>query len=242
MAHGAPDDSDVVKQVDLYRVDDMAELAVRLGSIVTYRRTGQVMFLDTFEAGLACWEDSGGGLGSALTLQSSYARSCGVCPRLDVGMVAGGYELLTGSYPIWGDERVGIQFEVSIGNSIGCIYLSLDYYSPAHHILYRIRYNQAAQTLDYWNAAGAYTIIATGPQLRASPGFFHHIKVILDYDTHSYVRLLVNGTSYDLSGISAQVLAGFATSYVMLNLGVYSTALGAGYVLIDNIVLTRGED
>jgi len=55
MPHGAPDDSNVLKIGEDYRLDDLSELAARLGSIVNYRRTGDVYFMEDFSYGLERW-------------------------------------------------------------------------------------------------------------------------------------------------------------------------------------------
>jgi len=51
---GAPDDSNVLSTSTFYRLDDMAELAVRLGSPVQYLRSGNIVFCTTFEDGFNC--------------------------------------------------------------------------------------------------------------------------------------------------------------------------------------------
>ncbi|GAI56753.1 unnamed protein product, partial [marine sediment metagenome] len=55
MAHGQPDFGMYQIAKTIYRLADMGELAVRLGSIVTHDRRGDVIWMDNFDSGIAKW-------------------------------------------------------------------------------------------------------------------------------------------------------------------------------------------
>jgi len=63
MAHGTPDWGVTASKKTIYSLHDMGELAVRLGSIVSFDRRGDVIFSDSFQNGLGKVYASGVGAG-----------------------------------------------------------------------------------------------------------------------------------------------------------------------------------
>jgi len=55
VAHGTPDWGVTAGARTVYQMTDLGELAVRLGSIVTHDRRGDVIFLEDFEEGMGRW-------------------------------------------------------------------------------------------------------------------------------------------------------------------------------------------
>jgi len=85
MAHGQPDYGMYTLANTIYRLTDMGELAARLGSINTYDRRGDVIFLDSFESGLTAWSPSSACTGSDLVQSAKHARSGGFSAKFVCG-------------------------------------------------------------------------------------------------------------------------------------------------------------
>ena len=65
MAHGHPDYGGAAPLATVYTLQDLAELAARLGSIDVFDRRGNVLLLDDFESGIKKWLFGGTGSYSA---------------------------------------------------------------------------------------------------------------------------------------------------------------------------------
>lgn len=241
MAHGAPDDSNVLKEQDLYRVDDMGELAARLGSIVTYRRSGQVMRVEDFAAGLSRWTLHTVEAGDAITLQNVYTCSGGICPRLQVSALLTGQAVIDSYFPIWGLEKVSLQAEICLGANLTAIELTIGYYTGAVLHWFRLWYTPGSTTLWYLNSVGANVAVDTRLDLTALGGVFHNLKLTVDLSDLGYVRALVGSHEYNLSGLAPYGSAIAGTAYLKTSIGAWGSLAGVGTAYVDNIVITRGE-
>jgi len=241
MAHGAPDDSDVLKEIDQYRVDDMAELAARLGSIFTYRRSGQVMLLEDFSAGLAKWDPDPLGAGAEIALQGDYARSAGVSSRHYTPMGGATSAYLRGYYPVWGMERIAIQCEMSIEATAEEIILQIVYEDGAMSHTWALMYNASLNTLSYWGVGPAYHVIDPELNLYQFAGVFHNLRLVADLGTLLYGSLYVDSQEYPMAAIPAYSTMSVGPRYLRFTVGSRSALLVDGIVYFDNIVLTRGE-
>jgi len=79
---GAPDDSNVLSTSTFYRLDDMAELAVRLGSPVQYLRSGNIVFCTTFEDGFNRLSYHAPVLGGSVSLVNSLVLTGGAAVEI----------------------------------------------------------------------------------------------------------------------------------------------------------------
>ena len=59
MGHGYPDYGTQGPVSTVHSIQDLGELAVRLGSIVTFDRRGNVLWLDGFDSGIGAWSKGG---------------------------------------------------------------------------------------------------------------------------------------------------------------------------------------
>ena len=77
MAHGARDFGIYAPKETIVTIEDLGELAVRLGSPVNYDRKGDVVWVDGFEDGIDKWDiDLTLGRGS-FTWESAHSRDGG---------------------------------------------------------------------------------------------------------------------------------------------------------------------
>lgn len=241
MGHGRPDASNVVSTTDLYQVTDMAELAARLGSILTYRRSGEVVYLDDFSHGLAHWVDDSAAEGADITLQNDVARSKGVGARLDVPAGGAGIANLRGYFPVVGSERISAQAEFCIAEAVGAVEIAMTHYDRATAYTWRMRYSPDTSILSYFDADAAYTALADPLYLTQLAHFFHNLKLTIDLSTGEYVRVTVNDNDYSMAGIAAYSTPSAVGPYVRVTFGARSATPAARFVYLDNLILTRNE-
>ena len=209
MAHGAPDDSNIIKVGDTYRLDDMAELAARLGSPVGYHRFGDVIWMETFEGGLGAWQVYESSTDMHVYLQSSHCLSAGVGAELLTGAASPEYAGIHGRSPFYTSTRIGLSVMYSCSGDGGLVSLELLYHEGTAYHMGTVRIQHASGDVHYANSAGVWTLIANLGRLDAAGVVWYPAKLIIDTALDMFVGLHFAGSYLDLSD---QLLRTFAST------------------------------
>jgi hypothetical protein len=241
MAHGAPDYSNVKKGDALFRVDDMAELAVRLGSVVRYDRRGDVLWMTGFNYGLDEVEVAVLGAGSEVTLTTTHVESAPFAVRLGADGTIGAYAAIAKRLSPPASLKVGLGTQFYAATEYGEIDLYLDLYDGAAYTRAKVVYDHDAGELRYLDSTGAYVVFAEGLPNLAGSGAFTNYKMVADLELKEYVRVILGRDTYPLPGVPLfQGAAGtqpFLWGVVLHYTG--TTDLTSHYV--DNFVVTVNE-
>ena len=207
MAHGAPDDSDIIKVGDTYRLDDMAELAVRLGSPVGYHRFGDVIWMETFEGGLGAWQvyESSGDM--HVYLQSSHCLNAGVGAELLTGAASPEYAGIHRRSPFYASTRIGVSVLYSCAGDGALVSLELLYYDGTAYHMGTVRIQHKSGDVHYANSAGVWTLAANLGSLDADGVVWYSVKLIIDTALGTFVGLHFAGSYLDLSGLLLRTAA-----------------------------------
>lgn len=241
MARGRPDWGIGGAKSTIAALDDMGELAARLGSIVTFDRRGDVVWLDDFESGIAKWIAITEGTGSAVASSTTRARSKATSIKLTAGTDLVSYAYINHLNPIPVAGKIGMEFSFTLHASTGYIILSGFYYNGTRKISYGLQYDQANARLMYLNDSGIYTAFKTSIQLSISDYLFHTAKLVIDLQNKKYVRAVVNDTQYDLSDYAMRDQADTTNPYLDTRIQHSSIYPDSAYAYIDDFILTQNE-
>lgn len=241
MAHGAPDFFNIGQLATVFAVYDLGELAVRLGSINTYDRRGNVIWLDGLEDGLAQYYTLVAGAGASVAASSTAARNGASSAKLTAGSDGAHYAVI-GRYQVLPRlSKIGWELSFSLAADEGQVVLLLDFYDGTLFYNYRLRYTPASNLLEVLDSDGNYDTLSASLDLLTDLHLFHTFKLTVDLEEQAYVRLLVNGLSYDLSSY-APVEGELATSPLLSLQVMYIGALGSNSVAYaDDFILTQNE-
>ena len=241
MPHGGPDYGVGAPKATVYRLQDMAELAVRLGSIVSFDRRGDVVWLDDFEDNIAKWDVSVIGGGSSAALSTDRPHSGNKSAKLTCATGTSPEVQLVKMFPY--PILSGVGFEVAV-----CGYTSFDYLladivlaNGTTITTARARYNPVAQTLQYLGADGNYHTIDTGVALVTGYNLYNRIKLVSDLAAGKLNRLLYNERSYDLSAYTAYTGASSAGPYLTVVIKVVGHTGDTDVVYVDDVIVTQNE-
>jgi hypothetical protein len=217
-----------------------AELAARLGSIVSYDRRGQVIFADTFANGFASWSRAGSS-GYYITLDPSRSLNDGYSVKLYPGSVNGYTATLSKPLTTF---PTGTPFGLSA-------WLFMNPY-PGSWVLW-IRYSDGATFHDaaikgvyadgnvyYLNAANGLTQFTTWKTDILVKEAFRFFKLVINPATHKYVRAIIDGNEIDMSALSYYTAAA-TPKYLILNIQVGSDGTNNGPANVDDVVFTTME-
>lgn len=195
---------------------DMADLAVRLGSIVEYDRRGDVIFLDDYESPVPKFYKATVAAHSA-ELNSDYARSGAQCLRF----LTDGGAADTAAARYWIAPLIKGKHGIKISLSFVDMYTHRSRYHIFTHIedgsywyYIGIRIIPKDRTIEYINSAGNWEIFETSFIFATQHAEeFHNIKFVFDLDNGIYQRLLIDTLTWDLSSLSCKKVESVATPF-----------------------------
>ncbi len=241
MAHGAPDYGVGAPKATIYRLQDMAELAVRLGSIVSFDRRGDVIFLDDFEDGIVKWVGAAFPLTGSVASDTTYARSGAKCVKMVTGAVSGALAQLTwyGAYPAL--SKLGLELSWASQQELYNIDLNLYAYDGTKYLQGALSYDRPTYTLRYFDSTGAWVALAASLQTRELLPLWNTLKLVMDPVTGRYVRALFGATEYDMSALDLYSDASGFASHLIATAVLTAQEAVAKTAYLDDVIITQNE-
>lgn len=198
MVRGQPDFGMYAPETYIAGLSDMAELAVRLGSINRSDRRGRVIDFDDFEGPLLKWHIVN--VGDAYSIFSSLSAKSGTQSIL---MCVGG----AGDTPTYiargttlvGSKRIGVEIAYTFPSSTAHLILQLTYTDDVIVYDAQIKLDFATRKVSYMDEDEHFQEIADIPVPSGWKFLYYPIKFVVDFETGKYVRLMYGGVEYDLS-------------------------------------------
>jgi len=212
-----------------------------MGSIVTYDRRGEILWMNDFSQGGQPYVCSGIGVGEGHYLSCGLALSGGISLVLMTGGAAADYEqVYCYSYcPFEGGIGEEIWFHPEGNLSYLTVRLLL-YYLTARHD-YRLKYDDMTGKLSIWDAMGAWVEIGDSGVVGAMLGGYVPIKLVIDPTAHRYARVMFMDRVYTPVGYGPQIVGGVYTPQLMSEVRVVAELVGGLEVAVDNWILTQNE-
>ncbi|MBA7472202.1 MAG: hypothetical protein GH156_00560 [Dehalococcoidia bacterium] len=241
MAHGTPDWAQYAAKSTVYGEIDTSELAVRLGSIVSYDRRGDVVWLDDFNSGLAEWELESWGLGKEIAISAVTARSAGFSCKLTAGSDDLHAATIRHILPFPVLSKLGFEFSFTYSNPFKFLELGCYLYFSTYALVALIKYTPETMKLQYQEDAIAWRDIATNVQFLTSDRLFNTMKLVVDAEAETFVRLLVNDAAYPLADIPIyKTFFGWIPRGSM-DIYLEGRALENDIMYIDDVIITQNE-
>lgn len=241
MTHGRPDWGTLGPTKTVYTLEDMAELAARLGSPVIFDRRGNVVFIEDFNGSLARVLYGTQGAGASISISNERAQ------RGDFSC-----EMVTGdAIDDWAIVRVRLPYPVlsKMGMGIGWYhYMSLRDLNLESYLFdgtkrwdARVRWVCDTGTWEYYDYEGNW--IALSPEVWYYEGetAFNSTKLVVDYVNKEYVRLIANNLSWDLTGKALYSIASATAAQLVCDVVIYTRLNLNSIIYLDNIIVTQNE-
>lgn len=241
MGHGTPDWWGGAPKSTTYALGDMAELAARLGSIVTFDRRGDVVFLDSFDCGLSAWNVKTVVSGSDAYPVVTPTRSPGLAITLVTPADTYDFQAIYRVFPLTVLGKVGVECSFTPVDDLAYFALDLAYYDGAKVWDFTIWYDHVLGEITVSAADGSYPVIGSPGVQRVYGGSMCVLKAVVDILMVKYDRVLFNEHTYD--GSEYGPVGNVALDkpvLVMIVQGWSATAANIG-VTIDDFILTQNE-
>lgn len=241
MAHGHQDYGSQATLATVYSLQDMAELAARLGSIVKFDRRGNVIFLEDFEGSLSrCFyyfEVDDGTVVISNAASHSGDFSCKLTTAVDVGAgVELGFNL---AYPVL--SNMGLEFSWNMAdNLLSVLEFVLHLFDGTTRYEARVRWVNSTNKWQYLDSSNNWVDLTPTVSYYTAPKLFNHVKLVADFINKKYVRLIANDQVYDLADIALRALATGTAAKLNPYIDIYTSG-GACTVYIDDVIITQNE-
>jgi len=218
-----------------------AELAVRMGSMVSYDRRGQVQFIEDFENGLGGWPVTESGDFAEVKPSPLYFCRGGYALQLKAGKTApqqAGVAVQRGEMV---GGRMGVEVAFSIKTSLETFSVGWAWYTGTQLHMARATYDHTTGEIQVLDHGGGNPPIADVTLPEDTPYLFHRFKVVADLDDLQYVRVMLDNQEIDASA-HAMWSDGIVTApYVVLE-ALLTGRLGQNdFVYIDDLIYTVAE-
>ena len=225
----------------IWSVVDLGELAVRLGSIVSFDRRGDVVWMDGFEDGILKWVTLASGTGAAVAVSPEKARNGGHSAKLTTGSSGIYTAEITHYSPFPLLSKFGIEMHATINDDLSALYLTLDIFDGSDMIRAQIAYEPSTNKLYYQNSAGAMVEFASGVDLYAYDYLFHAFKLVVNGVDEEYVRLIVDGTEYSLADIAVRKTTNATGAHLEVRITAVGDSGGNYSIYVDDVIITQNE-
>ena len=241
MGHTAPDWSGGLRETTIFALKDLGELAVRLGSPVSFDRRGNVVFLDDFEGGVNSWSWAFSGEGGSInatvypTFKGSYAVN--IVPEPVIGGQGEITKVL--SYPV--ESKVGIEVAFVVPALMDYFFVGAYFFEPTIYYASMFRYYHGDGTLKINDPEPDWVTVATLGPVAEGYNKFQIVKMVVDLETKKYERLIFNNVEYDISAYLIATDDADGDKYLNLYIGCVNGKTGEIELIVDNVILTQNE-
>jgi len=241
MPHGYPPWSGVKKQTVFSLPIDMGELAVRLGSIVSYDRRGDVVLLDDFGDGLSAWDVIGSGLDSEAFLSAEKAESPPYSIKAISGKTVDCQAGIMTKVPTPVSGLLGLEAHYQTQAAQLSWRVQLTHYNGTTARVFGVKYDHPNTQLEYLNSANVWTAFDTDVELWLASPLFHALKLVADPETGKYERLLVDDKTYTLRAYDCYEADSDRSPHTSLVVDVEGDTDASYTAYLDDVIFTQNE-
>jgi len=220
---------------------DSGELAARLGSIDTYDRRGNIIWMDDFESSTLKWLIGTFGTNAGVTISTDTAMIGDCCCKLTAGEGANGLSSITTYIHPKILGKIGFEFGFTVDDDTKTVQGSIYHFDGTTEYISLVTYDHANSRLRYTDNDAGNVDLATSYTLEDLLDTFHTMKIVIDSSTKKPVRLLVDENTYDLSAYTAKENAGSGGERIQLAVTHISDHASVKSIYIDNVILTQNE-
>lgn len=241
MPHGKPDWGVDWAPRTVRGLEDLGEHAVRLGSPHLWDRRGDVILTDTFEHGLGQADQALSGLLAAIALMGGHSWWGANCASLTPGSNLLRYAWLVYRHGLPVNSRTGLEFTFTLAAETDFWYWHLSWRDGTVERFGEVRYDHQNDILEVQERIGGWTQFAADLNLAVGARIWHTGKLVVDFALYDYVRFILNGTEWDLTGRDiGQTALGLARE-LFVYVGHYGTTGNNPVGYTDNVIVTQNE-
>jgi len=236
-----PDFAEYAPKGFLYRNIDPTELAARLGSVNTFNRSGDVIFQDGFESGLAAFYDIAPGTDADTDITPLTSRNGGFSCKMVSGLLAESVTLVAKflAYPFL--CKMGFEVSFSYPSTGVQIYIALLIYTGDERVLGLILIEPASERIRYYTVDSTWVVLVSGVDPALGTQWFNTIKLVIDFENRMFDKLFINKDVVDINSYALHVSDSDAAPLLDTEVYIKPTTNVNRTVYIDDWIMTINE-
>lgn len=241
MPRGQPDFGAYAAKKVTASLADMAELAVRLGSMDNYDRRGDVVLIDDFEDALIKWGIVKA-VNDSIILDSTSVKSGSQAVKITTEAAAPRTPAIIKYIQTLGSRSVGAEISFSAPQTTYSFFMWIMHYDGTNVLFGYVILDFNAKTISIEGRDAGIKVIASDIDFRSENHHYFPVKLVVDFATEKYVRLLVGNVQYELSTYTLLTTGSGVEEcdVVQLNIANDATATAAS-IWLDDFILTQNE-
>jgi len=241
MAHGTPDYGPTAALKTVYTALDLAELAARLGSPVTFDRRGNVIWFDDFSGSLCNWKRALYGDDSSAEITNLHSRSGAFSVECIAEATINRYAGLTNTRAVPVLSRIGFELSFSMCDNNWWLELLTVLQTPTEYHEANVYWDESTKKLNYYGNDLLYHEFGPAIPLEYDLYAFNTLKVVVDYVNHKYVRALLNSVAVDMSTYDYRYIVAPATPYLHFSIHNRTREAAVKTMYLDDVIITQNE-
>jgi hypothetical protein len=180
----------------------LGELAARLGSTMNFDRRGQLVWYDDFEASILKWNVVTSGIGASAALSGANAFLKSQAVKLIAGSTVSSLVMIEKHIALQAAARVGLECAIGYNATLQPtqVTIQIDFYNNSVQHAAQVTWDIGLSKI--WLMTGYNTdwvAIASNVPALAQNLMYTKFKLVADFSTGKYVRLMYGSTSIDIS-------------------------------------------
>jgi len=241
MPHGYPDWGAGAPVSTVYTLQDLAELAARLGSPVIFDRRGNVLFIEDFNGSLANLQTYTSGTGGSVSISSEKPLRGDFSCKIVTGIETNDYAYITQelAFPVL--SKLGIEVCWHLKQNLSTYYIVMHLYDGATRWDAMVRWYYGDDTWEYEDGVAGWTALSPVALHPGGTEVFNFTKLVADFENHEYCRLIDNNLVYDLKGKPLPSVASAIPPMLKPFINPFTIGISSCIVYLDSIIITQNE-
>jgi len=237
----SPDYSKFLGQSIRFSLQDMGELAARLGSINVFDRRGETLLTDDCSHGTDKWSVLGGGAGFGVNASTDHACFSAYSLKFITGLGGAGFAELEKYFDLMDVKRVGFEFLFAYGMDVDLFDVVIDFSNGVNTYRAEIKFNFTDKTLSYVDGAHGDVVLGALKQVFDDLGCFSQLKIVVDIENLTYVRIVQGHNLYEIPETTLKFITASSYEYYRISLRMVTLADTNGYAYLGGFILTANE-
>jgi len=236
-----PDNYPYLPGSERYPLADLGELCARLGSPITYDRRGEVLWFDTFRHGLTPWKivTSDGNQLAKITAETCMYD--GFSLHMETDGTENAYVVAQRYFTPPVETSWGLEVSYNPTTAFDSLRLVIDYHDGSNHYGAYMMFDRANSCMKVLDADGNWQEVGDFTMNVFYANQFNRIKLVGDFQTKKYVRLLHSQRSYDISDHGIRGLGSGNSPVIKTEVYFWGATGATSKCYIDAVIFTANE-
>lgn len=237
-----PDYSEYLGGSVRFSLQDMGELAARLGSIDLFDRRGEVIWIDDFTHALTNWFLYAQGANASVKMVTSPTYLTPYSVQMTTatdGLKRNGMTKYFSGVPA---TKLGFETGIQVINNPSYMLFNLSSQAPTGNFGMRVKLDYTDGHFYVQTTGGVYVITDAVSDLGKTYNYFMPVKFVADFETGYYTRIITPSGETDISTIPMVTITPSTNPLFSLTMELGSNNAGQAIMYNSYVIITNNDE